>query len=163
MALTLADDECLWAHSTATLDRPSDNRWSLSNGYFWVGEKPYSVHSSITSFELALFDTHYTYWDFAAHCTDSKESCKFIFNYHARIREAVESYFGAANESNLCSPKILSPWLWRTFCGCDHDQKGRDAFMTFAKKHGVWSYVCADTPSMDGTVTMQAFAYQYFN
>jgi hypothetical protein len=118
-----------------------------------------------TSFELALFDIHFTYW---LERTQNKSgpSNNRNYNYHSRLRLALEQHFQAANGNLLLCPEILRPWLWRTFCRCPHTPIGRERCMELLKTYKVWVGVCVGAPTLScgslPSLLHYMISYSYF-
>jgi hypothetical protein len=125
-------DEKLWEASSNNPDSHI-SRWCFSGGLFFIGDRKFPlnpVDNHLSSFELALFDLHFTYWLDRA---KSSEGFNHNFRYHAHLRSTIESHFQPPKNGQLfSSPKILIPWLWRTFCLCPHVPAGRTKFSNMA-------------------------------
>jgi hypothetical protein len=131
MSNDFAKDQEFWDELTAPVD--SYSTWSFSSNMFYIGSSGFALSDDDNyraSFELGLFDVHYTYWRSRAQNTHS-------YFYHTRLRSAVEAYFNNQTGRSFICPPILQPWLWRTFCLCPQTLAGRAAAAKLMSKYEI--------------------------
>jgi hypothetical protein len=132
-------DEILWVQSHSPIDEPISTWWFETDVFYFANTKSTLSREDgdRTVFELAMFDIHFTYWKSRREYVEGKLQYNHNFNYHSRLRSAVEHHFKQTENDALTSPPILTPWLWRTFSLRTHTQTGRKSFMELVTRHGL--------------------------
>jgi hypothetical protein len=148
MAAVFCTDDSLWNESKTLHPRPFI-QWNFGYNSFWIGDTCCNLHpNGLTAFELALFDVHFLYW--CSRVDDGQHQYTHNYNYHTRLRSSLEDHFLQTKRNELLCPEVLTPWLWRTFCGCPHTPEGREMFKKIAIKYGFWNDVGMPTPCLVG-------------
>jgi hypothetical protein len=132
MAYLFNEDGILWTGSEETFDHKKISSWSFSNNRFHIDQDTYDLGTEgydLTVFELALFDLHFTYWKSILPPGGTQN-----FNYHLQLRFLAEDQI-KKGKGRISNPPILIPWMWRTFCLCNHDLSGRGKFDNLSQRH----------------------------
>jgi hypothetical protein len=135
MSHCFAEDQQLWDESDTPLEHPYAI-WTFSSNKLYIGDVPYSLSAEDehrATFELGLFDVHFTHWKSRRKDKDDNRS----YFYHTRLRSALEAHFREDTSGCLVCPQILRPWLLRTFFLCPQTPKGRDEFVKIATKNKI--------------------------